>query len=154
MLLGHGFKVCRNPVDPGWLWTSAIKWTKISSKAAGKAALPRGAEFPGQSTSLTLASSQESLASMNAHSRFKIQGSFTTHGLGNGWGGKELPGRLLDCNNKTSISPYEDIEKSLDFSYRRKELPSTHLMNRTVTIFWHMRLAPVLKFLCSISCSW
>lgn len=157
MLLGHEFKVCSNPVDPGWLWTSAIKWTKIPSKTAGslgKAALSGGAEFPGQSPSLTLASSQESLASMNAHSRSKIQGSFTSHCLGNGWGGTGLPGRLLDLNNKTPISPSETLENSLDFSYRRKELTSTHVMNRTVELFWHMRLAPVLKFLCRISHSW
>lgn len=76
-----------------------------------------------------------SLASMNTHSRSEIQGSFTAHCMGSGWGGAELPGRLLDPTNNTPISPCEGRENSLDFSYRRKELASTHLMNGTVAIF-------------------
>lgn len=75
---------------------------------------------------LTLASSQESPTSMNAHSRSKIQSSCTSHCPGSGWGGIELPGRLLELNNKTPISLSEATENSLDFSYRREALTSTH----------------------------
>lgn len=71
---------------------------------------------------------------MNTHSKPKIQGSFTTHCRGSGWGGAELPGKIVDLNNKTPISPCEGRENSLDFAYRRKELTSTHLMNGAVAI--------------------
>lgn len=83
----------------------------------------------------------------------KTQRSFTTHLLciDLGWGGTELPGRLLDLNNKTPSNLYEGMENSR-WTSPIEGKPSTHLMNHIAAVSWHMRLALVLKCLyCSIS---
>lgn len=144
-------QACKNLANPEWPWNSAIKWTKISSKTSGspdKAVLPGGAGFSGQSTSLALASSQESLCLW-----MHIQGPWNTEQFHNPltvhgpWVGRQLPGRLVDLNNKTPMRSCEGTENARWTS--PIEGRGLHpLMNRVAAVSWYVRLALILKFLC------
>lgn len=132
------FKVMNARFPGTWIiqmaWNSAIKWTKRSIKTAGsqsKAALPGGAEFPGQSPlpSTGLLPGEPRLSKYTV--RAQIQSSCTRKALFCVWtlGGeaRNLLAGFLDLNNKAPMRPREGRGKefSLDFFARWREPVST-----------------------------